>query len=452
MRTKGKIFSGKFGLILTAGLATFVVVGLFLAQGANAGEQISDSSGLPIFYADRTIANLTINTVKITSPKNPVEPGKKFRLEGIIRPDLTANTRAKAACAWPEWGPEIKRHNSGWLGCDTIYKDTVGENSSEFSIELEAPDKPGIYRIDLYVQRTMPVYFAVVQMIDGHVSIEVGGGSTPNKSPAMPSCSVSPASNFTGEEFTIKAKSADPDGDKIKYNFSFDNAETFDAPFSGYVGSNTELSVAKRWDVAGVKSIKIKAIDERGGESGWTSCSAEVKDPPPKNNPPATPSCEVSPAEGPTTTSFSIKAKSTDPDGDTLKYEFAFDGNFSLPVTKPSSGYVQSGAEQSTTKQWTTEGAKQIQIRAIDLKGAASGWASCSASVKNPVDETGDRTVTPPPPPPPWVGGWDGWIKMSGKTDGGESYGVRYDPDTTRFCGYAWGGNVVGWVKFGPLP
>ncbi len=58
----------------------------------------------------------------------------------------------------------------------------------------------------------------------------------------------------------------------------------------------------------------------------------------------------------------------------------------------------------------------------------------------------------PPAPATPTGKPWDGWIKMSGKTDGGESYGVRYDPDTTRFCGYAWGGNVVGWVKFGPLP
>ncbi|MBM3256942.1 MAG: hypothetical protein FJY98_01265 [Candidatus Liptonbacteria bacterium] len=53
----------------------------------------------------------------------------------------------------------------------------------------------------------------------------------------------------------------------------------------------------------------------------------------------------------------------------------------------------------------------------------------------------------------PVTGGkWDGWIKMSGKTTTGADYGVRYDPQTTRFCGYAWGGAVVGWVSFGPLP
>jgi hypothetical protein len=47
---------------------------------------------------------------------------------------------------------------------------------------------------------------------------------------------------------------------------------------------------------------------------------------------------------------------------------------------------------------------------------------------------------------------WDGWIKLSGKAKDGSPYGVKYDPKTTRFCGYAWGGEVVGWIKFGPLP
>lgn len=48
--------------------------------------------------------------------------------------------------------------------------------------------------------------------------------------------------------------------------------------------------------------------------------------------------------------------------------------------------------------------------------------------------------------------GWDGWIKLSGTAKEGSPYGIRYDPFTTRFCGYAWGGEVVGWIEFGPLP
>jgi hypothetical protein len=66
---------------------------------------------------------------------------------------------------------------------------------------------------------------------------------------------------------------------------------------------------------------------------------------------------------------------------------------------------------------------------------------------------------TPQPSPRPSTKVWDGWIKLSGTIRGqgtGDkeqaTYGVRYDPNTTRFCGEAWGGEVVGWVTFGPLP
>lgn len=48
--------------------------------------------------------------------------------------------------------------------------------------------------------------------------------------------------------------------------------------------------------------------------------------------------------------------------------------------------------------------------------------------------------------------GWDGWVKMSGATQDGGSYGVRLDaPDSTgvrKFSGYAWGDHVAGWIDF----
>lgn len=45
-------------------------------------------------------------------------------------------------------------------------------------------------------------------------------------------------------------------------------------------------------------------------------------------------------------------------------------------------------------------------------------------------------------------GGWDGWIKMSGMSGSGLPYGVKYDPQTKKMSGYAWGGDVAGWIDF----
>jgi hypothetical protein len=48
------------------------------------------------------------------------------------------------------------------------------------------------------------------------------------------------------------------------------------------------------------------------------------------------------------------------------------------------------------------------------------------------------------------LGGWDGWIKMSGKWGNGanDSYGVSKLNSSSQFEGYAWGGDVIGWVNF----
>ncbi|HEY4496585.1 MAG TPA: hypothetical protein VI432_00335 [Candidatus Paceibacterota bacterium] len=45
-------------------------------------------------------------------------------------------------------------------------------------------------------------------------------------------------------------------------------------------------------------------------------------------------------------------------------------------------------------------------------------------------------------------GGWDGWIKMAGSTGSGGHYGVCLSVDGEHLDGFAWGGDVVGWVEF----
>src|SRR3989338_707633 len=45
-------------------------------------------------------------------------------------------------------------------------------------------------------------------------------------------------------------------------------------------------------------------------------------------------------------------------------------------------------------------------------------------------------------------GGWDGWIKFAGTAQDGSSYGVTIDDDTGEFTGFAFGGDVLGWISF----
>jgi hypothetical protein len=59
------------------------------------------------------------------------------------------------------------------------------------------------------------------------------------------------------------------------------------------------------------------------------------------------------------------------------------------------------------------------------------GWARALAGMNDPTD------------------GWDGWIKTKKHpSDAGSSYGVTINGTTGEFHGWAWGGEVVGWLSF----
>ena len=107
-------------------------------------------------------------------------------------------------------------------------------------------------------------------------------------------------------------------------------------------------------------------------------------------------------------------------------------------VTGLLSGYVWSsniGWIQFNPDASGAPEAPMVSARVDLVTGAFSGWArALSYNVAN--------------------GDWDGWIKMS---DSAGSYGVSVSG--SQLSGFAWGGDVVGWLNFdavmlggGPLP
>lgn len=77
-------------------------------------------------------------------------------------------------------------------------------------------------------------------------------------------------------------------------------------------------------------------------------------------------------------------------------------------------------------------GAGTVAIDAqITAGGKLEGWARAVRPI-NHEDQT--------------LGGWDGWISLSGIADDGEVYEVILSDD--KFSGYSWGGDVVGWIQW----
>lgn len=112
---------------------------------------------------------------------------------------------------------------------------------------------------------------------------------------------------------------------------------------------------------------------------------------------------------------------STDPDGNTLRYLVDWNMDGAVDQILPSSGYVNSGTQQSANKSWSTLGGKTFQAKTEDSNGSSSSWASysvtvtsqCSDGINNDPSEdsaidladTGcgndpnDNSETPNPPP-----------------------------------------------------
>lgn len=76
-----------------------------------------------------------------------------------------------------------------------------------------------------------------------------------------------------------------------------------------------------------------------------------------------------------------------------------------------------------------------------ELRGWARALAPCAGGATTNCDSTGESE-----------GGWDGWIKLQKhSSDSGANYGVTYNTGTKQLEGWAWGGDVAGWMSFNCL-
>lgn len=92
-----------------------------------------------------------------------------------------------------------------------------------------------------------------------------------------------PTSGFTKTNYTYTFRSTDPDSDTIRYAIDWDDNGSIDEyiPALGYVNSGVTSSVSHSWNTTGTKTFKVLAQDSQTNNSGWTSYTVTVADPPP---------------------------------------------------------------------------------------------------------------------------------------------------------------------------
>ena len=97
-----------------------------------------------------------------------------------------------------------------------------------------------------------------------------------------------PTFGITGMPVLFTVQATDPDGDDIRYQIDWDNSGSVDLliPASGYVNSAVPQSTNYTWS-AGIYTFKVRAGDDNGHYSLWTSHTITILDPIPP--PPAPP-------------------------------------------------------------------------------------------------------------------------------------------------------------------
>jgi len=218
--------------------------------------------------------------------------------------------------------------------------------------------------------------------------------STPNGAPAAPSAPTGVSIALPTTSYTYSTSTTDPDGDDVRYLFDWGDGST---TWTSFTTSGPTVSASHSWAFGGTYYIYVLAEDADGAASGWSPYKVVTVSA--SNGAPATPSAPSGPTLGQTETSYTFSASATDPDGDSLAYEFDWgDGTTSRTSTAPS------GATVNAAHTWTSAAKHSVRVRAIDGGDLASGW-SAHATI----------TIEAPVPPQPeleegFEGTLTGWV------------------------------------------
>jgi len=101
--------------------------------------------------------------------------------------------------------------------------------------------------------------------VDDAKGVTPGSGEAPNTPPPPDG----PVEGVINTEYEFSTKTEDPQGDNVSYLFDWD-----DGTDSGWLGpypSGTNQSASHSWDEEGEYKIKVKAKDENGAESKWST-------------------------------------------------------------------------------------------------------------------------------------------------------------------------------------
>lgn len=185
-----------------------------------------------------------------------------------------------------------------------------------------------------------------------------------NSVPDEPSAPAGPSSGEPGVQYTYSVQTSDPDNDRIRYYFDWGDGT---GKWSDFVLSGQVVSMFHEWDTNDCYSVRVKAQDVFGGESGWSPVTeVRISTSP---NTPSKPSGQASVKKG---KAYNYYTLSVDPDGDRIRYGWDWDGDKTVDQW---TGFYDSGERVEVSHVWYQNGVYSIRVKAQDENGVESGWS-----------------------------------------------------------------------------
>ena len=238
--------------------------------------------------------------------------------------------------------------------------------------------------VDLYEPPSFETSLDLAFVITGD-----GDGNHPPDTPSKPS---GPTSVTEGIPYTYTTSTIDVDGDNVKYGFDFDNDGVINpGHWTDFLSSGTTCSVKITFSGTGTRYIRVKAEDEHGAQSGFSLALPVVVSG--ANNPPNTPSTPSGPSSGDVGMPLTFSTSATDPDGDTVKYGWDWNGDGTVDEW---SGLLSSGSADTRSHTWVTAGTYNVQVKAEDSKGGQSAFSASKTVVISSNNPPAKPTISGP--------------------------------------------------------
>ena len=206
-------------------------------------------------------------------------------------------------------------------------------------------------------------------------SVTDSAGDPPN-TPRKPSGTTK---GKPGISYSYSTRTTDPNGDQVRYYFDWGDGT---GEWTNLVDSGETVSLSHSWNNERTYIVKVKAEDQHGTESDWSSyLSVSIA----SNFAPEKPARPVGQVEGKIRREYTFSTHTTDFEEDQIYYLWDWGDGSSSEWLGPHN----SGDTCQTVHKWKKQGEYNVKVKAKDEHGKESSWSD-SLIVTMPKNKIGN--------------------------------------------------------------